>query len=190
MKTIGSIILILFLSLVVFSGCAVTAAPSYPAEGQAMPEFQLPVPKSQDLVDYLGLKAGATFQLSDITAEIVVVEIFSMYCPYCQREAPIVNQFYELVEKNPEARKRIRMLGIGVSNSDYEVRVFQKQYEIPFPLIPDPDLMVHQKVGGVRTPHFFVLKSYPDGSRKLIYSQSGGFGDPEAFLNRLLQASD
>lgn len=179
-------VMLVSLALSLASACATSAA-DCPQAGQAMPDLQLSMPEDAVQRSYLGLAAGPSFRLSDLTAEIVVIEIFSMYCPYCQREAPNVNRFHELVTKDSKAAERIRILGIGVSNSSYEVKVFQNQYAIKFPLIPDPDLTVHDQVGSVRTPHFFVLKRTPDGVQQVLYSESGGFGRPDAFLQLILE---
>jgi hypothetical protein len=52
-----------------------------PAVGGMMPEVILPIPRQAEERDYLGLKAGDTFKIPQITADVVIVEVFSMYCP-------------------------------------------------------------------------------------------------------------
>ncbi|MGD9241463.1 MAG: hypothetical protein PVG69_15645 [Desulfobacterales bacterium] len=49
-----------------------------PAVGGALPEFDLSVPKSDEQQRYLGV-AGKTFTIPQIKAEVVIIEIFSMY---------------------------------------------------------------------------------------------------------------
>lgn len=49
-----------------------------PAVGGVFPEFDLSVPKSDEHQKYLGV-AGKTFTIPEIKAEVVIVEIFSMY---------------------------------------------------------------------------------------------------------------
>jgi hypothetical protein len=49
-----------------------------PAVGGVLPEFDLSVPKSDEHQKYLGV-AGKTFTIPEIKAEVVIVEIFSMY---------------------------------------------------------------------------------------------------------------
>ena len=49
------------------------------AVGSRLPEISLPMPEDQPILDYLGLSGKGTFQIPQIGAEIVVVEIFSMY---------------------------------------------------------------------------------------------------------------
>jgi hypothetical protein len=49
-----------------------------PAVGGGLPEFDLSVPRSDEHQKYLGV-AGKTFTIPEIKAEVVIVEIFSMY---------------------------------------------------------------------------------------------------------------
>ncbi len=63
-----------------------------PAEGEMLPDIRLAVPEDPVHRAYLGVKGAAPFTIPEIDADIVIVEIFSMYCPHCQREAPTINQ--------------------------------------------------------------------------------------------------
>jgi hypothetical protein len=50
-----------------------------PAEGGILPEMVLRVPEDSELQQYLGLTGGKTFTIPEIKAEVVLIEIFSMY---------------------------------------------------------------------------------------------------------------
>ena len=50
-----------------------------PAVGSVLPEFRLPVPKSDAHQDYLGVGGKEVFSIPEIRAEVVIIEIFSMY---------------------------------------------------------------------------------------------------------------
>jgi len=157
-----------------------------PAVGDTFRGVQLPVPEDPEHAAYLGLEGRkGTFELEDIPAELVVVEIFSMYCPYCQREAAAVNELYERVEKSPETKGKIKLIGIGAGNSSFEVEVFRKNYRVPFPLISDDDFRLHKAFGETRTPYFFVVKRRADDSRVVTYSKAGTLGPPARFLDTL-----
>ena len=113
-----------------------------------------------------------------------------MYCPYCQKEAPIVNDLYQLINKNVDLKKSVKIFGVGAGNTPFEVNVFRNQYNIQFPLISDNSFTVHTAVGGVRTPYFFVIRLKPDGSNKLIYSKVGSIQDAAQFLDMILHEAD
>lgn len=165
----------------------VYAGNDIPGKGNVFPSISLPVPSTEAEQVYLGVSGKGTFKISDIKANVVIIEILSMYCPYCQKEAPIVNDLFQLIETNPEIRDKIKLIGIGAGNTAFEIDIFRNQYNIRFPLFADHSYAVHKKVGEVRTPYFFVLRLSPDGSNKIIYSKVGTIHDPKQFLNLILE---
>ena len=50
-----------------------------PAVGGVLPEFSLPVPENDDHQSYLGVAGKEDFSIPEIKAEVVIIEIFSMY---------------------------------------------------------------------------------------------------------------
>ncbi|NPU83939.1 MAG: TlpA family protein disulfide reductase [Syntrophaceae bacterium] len=161
-----------------------------PPVGGTLPEFTLSAPKDGGEKSYLGLSwLNRSFRIPELKAQVVIVEIFSMYCPYCQAEAPKVNQLYGMIEGNPVLKGKIKILGIGVGNSPYEVGVFKKKYNIPFPLFPDGDFRIHKLMGEVRTPYFIGVKIGSDGSHSVFYSKLGAFDSADSFLKSVIRLS-
>ena len=64
--------------LFLFAGFAV-AASQPPAVGGKLPEIILNVPADIELRQYLGVGGKETFTIPEIKAEVVLIEIFSMY---------------------------------------------------------------------------------------------------------------
>jgi peroxiredoxin len=188
MKKTAAFILAAILCFI-FSYQAVQAGNRTPAKGEAFPDIALVMPDKPCDMDYLGLKGTNTFKLSQVRADVVILEIFSMYCPYCQREAPLVNQLYDLIDKRTDIKNRVKIIGVGAGNTPFEVGIFRNQYNIQFPLVPDESFAVHKAVGEVRTPHFFVVKINTDGSNSIIYSKVGSIQDPNQFLDMIVQDS-
>ncbi|MEN8244866.1 MAG: TlpA disulfide reductase family protein [Thermodesulfobacteriota bacterium] len=158
-----------------------------PVVGDALPEMVFPVPQNASHREYLGLEEGGTFSIPQIDAQVVIIEIFSMYCPHCQREAPTVNGFYAKIQNDGSLKGRVKMIGIGVGNSEFEVGVFRKKYNISFPLFADADFSAHKKLGEVRTPYFIGIKIADDRNHRVFYSQLGGPHDARGFLEKMLQ---
>lgn len=50
-----------------------------PAEGGVLPAIVLRVPDNSELQQYLGVSGKKTFTIPEIKAEVVLIEIFSMY---------------------------------------------------------------------------------------------------------------
>ena len=167
---------------------AVLAGNSTPQAGDRLPEFVLPVPQDASQAAYLGV-SGESFQISDINGAVVIIEIMSMYCPHCQREAPRINSFYDKIESDAALKGKVKIIGIGIGNSAFEINFFRKKYAVPFPLFPDADFAIHKQIGEVRTPFFLgVHLTGPDKGR-VFYSQLGGPDDALAFLEKLLESA-
>lgn len=171
--------------LCLFPLTAVAAGP--PIAGDILPDRILLLPKDGGARSYLGLSGSETFRIRDLKAQAVIIQIYSMYCPYCQREAPIVNELYEKIEANPQTRGKIKLLGIGVGNSLFEVDVYRKKYKVSFPLIPDSDFAIHRAYGEPRTPYFMVVKTDTDGVSKVLYAKLGALEGVDAFLDRVVR---
>jgi thiol-disulfide isomerase/thioredoxin len=170
---------------------SVSAANNPPAVGGMLPDIKLSMPKDMADKSYLGLGffGFGSFKIPEIKAKLVIIEIFSMYCPYCQREAPNVNELYTKIEQNPALKGKIKIIGIGVGNTSFEVGTFKKKYSVPFPLFPDGDYVIHKIVGEVRTPYFIGVKINPDGSHQVIYSKLGELGSVDQFLELMIRLS-
>jgi thiol-disulfide isomerase/thioredoxin len=179
-----SMLLLLF-SLSLSNGNSPAIAESTPQVGGVFPDLTLPLPQKFEEREYLKVEDGP-FKLSQIKSEIVIIEVFSMYCPHCQKDAPNVNALHMAIADKPALRSRIKLIGIGAGNSPFEVNAFRNLYRIEFALLPDGDLSLHKKLGEVMTPYFFVLWNKPDGRREIIYSKLGSFGDPQAFLDMIV----
>jgi peroxiredoxin len=158
-----------------------------PAEGGKLPDIKLPIPVDTAFQTYLGIKGEGSFSLPQIKASVVIVEIFSMYCPHCQREAPSVNDLYSKIQSSEKLKDKVKLVGIGVGNSPFEVEYFKKTYSIQFPLFSDGEFIIHKQLGEVRTPYFIGIKNHKDGSHTLFYSKLGGIADHAGFL-KLIQA--
>lgn len=172
----------LLLTLCILLGNAAAATADH-----AFPDLLLSGKLSAEDKDYLGLPKGTeSFKLTDLPADIVFVEVFSMYCPICQRDAPIIEELYATVEEQGY-RPGMVMLGVGAGNSQFEVDFYRKKYGIHMPLLPDADYVNHKKVGSVGTPYYILLKKNSYGELKVLFSQEGGVQNKNAFIRKILK---
>jgi len=100
-----------------------------------------------------------------------------------------VNELYRIMQARKDLKNKMKLIGIGVGNSDFEVNFFRKKYEVPFPLFSDEDLLIHKALGKVRTPYFIGVRLKSDGSSEVFYSKLGGFKDADKFLKLMVTLS-
>lgn len=154
-----------------------------PKVGDHWPVIRLEVSRAADRA-YLGLDTAGPFTVDQIKAEVVIIQVFSMYCPHCQREAPAVNRFHNRLLLDAALKDRVKLIGIGAGNSQYEVDFFRKTFNISFPLFADGDFAIHKQLGEVRTPYFFGVAN--TASRpKIVHAHLGGVEGMNAFIDAL-----
>jgi thiol-disulfide isomerase/thioredoxin len=162
---------------------------SIPAGSGDFPIFELPLPGTEEDRGYLGLTGSGTFKVGQIKARIVIIEVFSFYCPHCQRTAAQINDLYEAMERRADLKGRIKMIGIGAKNSAYEVDSYKERYHVPFPLFPDEDMAITERLRVKGTPTFIGVKVDGKGFQKQIYFGEGGFQDNQKFLKEIVRLS-
>ncbi|MBI9085106.1 MAG: redoxin domain-containing protein [Desulfobacterales bacterium] len=187
--------LVSILILTLLSGCASTNGIGSRARPKVSPEtahtfeiFTLPaLPEAADR-DYLGV-SQEPFKLTQVKTRLLLIETYSMYCPHCQREAPLVNALYDLIRQKGLA-DRIKIIGIAAGDSQFEVETFKKQYNVPFPLFKDEDLSKTHQMGVKRTPTFLAIRIDEDGSHRHVLFHPGRMETPGQFLETLRRLSD
>ncbi len=162
---------------------------SFSAQPEFLPFISLSIPANDAEREYLGLteKKDSTFLLSDVDTDILLIEIFNMYCPYCQAEASKVNELYQLMKEQEQGGIRMRIVGLGVSNTEFEVNYFKQTFNVEFPLFSDKDMSMFKLLGGKHTPDFIGCLLRDGQKPEIVLRESGGFDTAEEFLGLLLQ---
>jgi thiol-disulfide isomerase/thioredoxin len=162
---------------------------SDPGSNRGIPAIELPMPASEQAKSYLGLSGTGNFKIGQIKAQVLIIEVFSFYCPHCQRSASQVNELYQKIQERPDMKEKIKMIGIGVGNSIYEVDSYRKRYNVPFPLFPDVSTDFSLQLGVRGTPTFIGLKVNSKGVQEHFYFLEGGFQDTQQFLTEIIKLS-
>lgn len=179
----------LILALFMFGLVSVGPVRSADRVMELLPDFELPIPEETGHAGYLGVQntEGDTFRITDIDADIVLIELFSMYCPFCQEEAPAVNELYQKMQALGTAGPNIKIVGIGASNSPFEVDHFRDTFNVEFPLFPDKDMSIYKALSGAGTPGFIGVRFDEGKKGVIVLRQSGGFYSTDDFLAELIE---
>ena len=173
-KIIASFLLVLLL------------VPAIAMAGPLLPDSMVEADLSSGHTEYLGLNEGTeSFRFSDVKAEYLLINVFSIYCSPCQRDAGDFNEMYNKIA-DMGFDGRIKFIGLAAGNTVREMEYWRKKYNVPFPLIPDEDYALHEALGRVSTPFYVLVRV--DGPDKLsvVYSQEGGIEDKEEFFATIL----
>jgi thiol-disulfide isomerase/thioredoxin len=155
----------------------------------SFPVFELPIPQSELEKSYLGISGTGNFRVEQIKTQVLVIEVFNYYCPHCQRVAPRVNEIYQGIQGHPDLKEKIKMIGIGIGNSPYEVNSFREKYQVPFPLFPDQSMSISKMLGVQVTPTFIGVKFNSKGSQEQFYFKDGEFQEASQFLAEIIKLS-
>lgn len=165
---------------------AVHAESSTPPE--QLPPITLNIPDHEGYRNYLGVKGlpGETFDLVDIDADVLLIQFFSMYCPFCQEEAPLINELFQAIVNFSSGDFSVKMIGIGTNNSEFEVSHYRNTFGIQFPVFSDLDMQNYRALEARGTPSFIACRKTADSECQIFLRQSGGFNTVDEFFNQLL----
>jgi hypothetical protein len=168
--------LVLFMAL-----AAPSPAQSPPEPGESLPPITFPLPgKSADTV-YLGIDPAAEdFLLEDIQADLILLEIIGVYCPQCYRQLPLFKDLYSRIERG-RLKDRVKMLAVASGGNQPEVDLLITTQGYPFPVLQDPDYVVHKALVEPLTPFTMLLR--PDGT--VLFTHLGVIENVDTFYRTI-----
>ena len=132
--------------------------------------------------EYLGLRKEGPFTLQDVDADLVFVEMLNVYCYACVQQAPFMNILHEKLEAREDLRERVRFLGVAVGNGEEEAAEFRGQFDIPYPVLADPEFELFDFVGNAGGTPFLIL--YPRGGKGAV-AHLGLIRDADSMLAQI-----
>jgi peroxiredoxin len=175
-------IVTLFLTAM-FLGLACTAGAEPIADGQPFPDLMLELP-NQGAAEYLGAQGKEQVPLSKIEAQGLIISVYSLYCPPCNRGAGRLNSLYRIMG---ERGIPVKIIGLAAGNSTAEVETYRDRHDVPFPLFKDPEYAMHEATGDLPVPAFYVV-SLKGAQPTVARSRVGEVADEEEFLAEALTA--
>lgn len=151
-------------------------------------EIELPPSLSQAEARYLGVERGGKARFSEIKSEVIILEVFNMYCYHCQKKAADMNELYRLIEK-AGLGSRIKMLGVAMSNSEMEANIFRKKFNVAFPVFADPDNSLYRLLGRGETPYVNILKKDSSGKIEKAFAIERKLPEPEKMLKAVIEGT-
>jgi len=168
---------LLLLLLILFFPAFSNAETPLPEPGQKLAPLRLPAPADPAGKKNLGLGGPVTeFGISDLKAELVLMEVIGVYCPQCFKQAPEFNKLYERLNKG-KIKGRVAMFALAAGGTDPEIEELVQSGQYDFPVVADTAYEAHKRLGEPKTP--FTILCRPDGS--VLYTHLGIITDIDGF---------
>lgn len=142
--------------------------------GDRFPQVVMPVPAEPQDRAYLGLRGAETFTLSDVQADVVLVEILNTHCFSCRKQVQSNRKLFRRINSDPNTKVKIKIFGLAAGNNAVEVRQFREKYRVAYPIIPDPDFRLHGATGFSKTPFSLYIRKDPNtGEGRIVKTHLG-----------------
>jgi len=98
---------------------------------------------------------GETVALEDFRGQVVLINIWATWCVPCRDEMPSLERLYNLLRG-----RRFEILAISIDRSARSVKLFKDEFDLPFPILLDPQGRITRLYGTNGVPESFLI----DGS--------------------------
>ncbi|SDB09677.1 Peroxiredoxin [Desulfonatronum thiosulfatophilum] len=150
------------------------------------PPCLLTVSDRQQDFSYLEMtQPSANFLLADVPAEFVLLKYYSEHCSQCVQEAQLYNRLFAMIQEDPGLRERLKLIGIGVGDSQRSVLRFKRTHNVPYPLLADERRILFDSVGGGEIPLIYLVRILPDSRVQVVYYHEGHIEDLGSFFDLL-----
>lgn len=157
--------------------------------GQYFPPCVLTASDRTEDFAYLGLEQeSANFFLADVPADFVLLKYYGENCHQCVQEVGQYNRLFTLLRDDPLLGPRVKMIGIGVGDTQHSVLRFKRSHQVPYPLLPDERQVMFESVGAGEIPLIYLVKILPNARVQAVLYHEGGLEGVDAFLNRIKKA--
>lgn len=164
---------------------ALVVSPTYGgepiSEGMDLPPFEMSMPDSDAFRKYLGVDSLKSFSASDISGKLLFIEAFSTFCPVCHRNAPVLNNLYQIIEGDSELSKDVKVIAIAAGNKYPQIDSYRENVKAPFPIVEDPYLKFFKGIGSPGVP--FMMLASKEG--KVLMTHIGMIEDLDQILGKI-----
>lgn len=157
--------------------------------GDTFPDCRMAVLSGDEDRDYLGLPDGAKWlALSDLNARFVLIQLYNTLCNDCVAETKKLSRFFTTLEQDPVLSGQLKIIGLGVYDSNRAVARFKKHYDVLYPLFSDQHGQVFECLGQAELPLAYLVRAKGDGTWIIELIKKGYFEPDDTFLATLKAA--
>lgn len=146
--------------------------------GEPFPDTAVNAPQASSDRGYLGLPSDGLFSVSDISADLVLVEMLNVHCEDCLKRVEVYNTLFRKIAADPATRDRVKMMAVAVGNTAAEIQTFSSEYPVLFPVVADPRFNLHAATGRPVTP-FSILVRLQNNPEAAVVALTAPGGDTD-----------
>lgn len=159
------------------------------AVGDSFPACRVAVLNGDADREYLNLPEGTKWlQLSELSARFVLIQLYNTMCNDCVRETKLLSRFFKDVENDPVLAGQLKIIGLGVYDSNHAVVRFKKHYDVAYPLFSDKSGQIFECLGQAELPLAYLVRAEGDGNWTIELIRRGYFEPDTKFLDVLRSA--
>lgn len=153
------------------------------AVGDSFPTCRVAVLNGEEDREYLSLPPGTKFlELSELKARFLLIQLYNTLCSDCVAETKKLTRFFNQVEADPVLTGRLKIIGLGVYDSNRAVVSFRKHYDVAYPLFSDKNGQIFECLGQTELPLAYLVRAEGDGTWTIELIKRGYFEPDEKFL--------
>ncbi|MGA1823389.1 MAG: TlpA family protein disulfide reductase [bacterium] len=122
---------------------------------------------------YFGIKKAKEIDISEINAQVLIVEVLSVYCVSCMSQTAYDRELFSMILTNEKTAGKVKMIGVAAGNNLREVNNFIEEFSVPYPVFPDYKFFHYDMVGQVRTPFKLFLLKKRDKGFEVVKTEAG-----------------
>jgi thiol-disulfide isomerase/thioredoxin len=169
--------------LLFFCASPLLATEKEPEVGQVLGPVKFAKPLSDEDAKYLGVTGE--FTIKDVKAPYLLIEQFNHLCPHCMKQAPILDQLFDLVQKDAALKDKIKFMSVGQNTDEMQAKAWKVIQKVPFAVIPDPNSNLGKALNFSPYPVTMLL----DKNGKIVWVEIGEFESAEAALKGIKAAA-
>ncbi|MEF2229845.1 MAG: rhodanese-like domain-containing protein [Pseudodesulfovibrio sp.] len=159
------------------------------APGDPFPTCRVAVLNGDEDRNYLGLPPTARWlELARLNARFVLIQLYNTLCNDCVAETKKLSAFFHVVEADPVLAGQLKIIGLGIYDSNRNVVNFKRHYDVAYPLFSDKSGQIFECLGQSELPLAYLLRAKGDGSWIIELVKRGYFEPDDTFLHTLRRA--
>lgn len=155
------------------------------SKGARFPDIIFAETLSKEARAYLDTQKKSNFSLKDTKGDIYIIEVFSTYCTSCPKNIQLLNSVYSLIAEDPVLKTKVKVLAIAVGNNQNEVKTYNREYKVLFPVLTDYRFTAHKALGNPYVPFTVFAKKDSKGRIMVVETHRGLFGSKEEIMKNV-----